>query len=194
MGIFKHDGTSNSTIQEEENETGSLFVTEGCFVYDKLFDLDAPNETLFVIQLCAVIAPSLAFIGILISILELFFCRFVGSFIAASILFLAASVVQSGTLGIILIDPGLCFESECEIGDAVYFSASSAFAFFISCFILCCSPRPLPCLQQNYDNRNNKYDDLSSIAPTRTNLPSPSIAATNEALNYDDMEAPRREQ
>ena len=197
MGIFKHDNnTSNSTIQEEEeeNETGSFFVTEGCAVYDKIFDLDAPHEILFLIQICAVIAPSLAFIGILISILELFFFEFVGSFITASILFLAATVVQSATFGIILIDPGLCFETECEIGDAVYFSASSAFAFFISCVLLCCSPRPIPCLQLNYDNRNNKYDDLSPITPTRTSLPPPSIAATNETLNYDDMEAPRREQ
>ena len=200
MGIFKHDNTSNSTIQEEEKyETGSLLVTEGCFVYDRIFDLDAPTEILFVIQLCAVIAPSLAFIGILISILELFFCQFVGSFITTSILLLAASVVQSGTFGIILIDPvliypGLCFETECEIGDAVYFSASSAFAYFISCVLLCCSPRPIPCLQQDCGNRNNKNDGLSSIARIRTSLPPPSIAATNETLNYDDMEAPRQEQ
>ena len=66
MGIFKHDdSTSKSTIQEEKYETGSLLVTEGCFVYDRIFDVDAPTEILFVIQLCAVIAPSLAFIGIL---------------------------------------------------------------------------------------------------------------------------------
>ncbi|MGK3737382.1 MAG: hypothetical protein ACI8RD_004097 [Bacillariaceae sp.] len=193
MGIFKYDNsTSNSTIQEE-NEAGSLFTTEGCSMYDNIF-LDTTNKALPAIQLCAVIAPSLAFIAILISIFELLFCKFVGSFITASILFLAASVVQSGTFGIILVEPGLCFESECEIGDAVYFSASSAFAFFISCVLLCCSPRPLPCLQNNYDSRNNKCDDLPSIAPARTSLPPPSIAATNETLNYDDMEAPRREQ
>merc|ERR1712238_415295 len=77
IGIFK----SENIIQDENEETYR------CSFYDNLF-LDAPNKVLFAIQLCAVIAPSLAFIAILISIFELLCCKFFGSFIAACALFL----------------------------------------------------------------------------------------------------------
>jgi len=182
IGIFK----SVNIIQDENEETYR------CSFYDNLF-LDAPNKVLFAIQLCAVIAPSLAFIAILISIFELLCCKFFGSFIAACALFLAASLFQIGTFGIFLIDSSFCFDLHpydnsvdhdhndehgtciCEIGEAVYFSASCVFFFFSPCILLCCSPRPNSYLQNHNDMK--KCDDLISVAP-------------NETLNYDEVEAP----
>jgi len=182
IGIFK----SENIIHDENEETYR------CSFYDNLF-LDAPNKVLFAIQLCAVIAPSLAFIAILISIFELLCCKFFGSFIAACALFLAASLFQIGTFGIFLIDSSFCFDLHpydnsvdhdhndehgtciCEIGEAVYFSASCVFFFFSPCILLCCSPRPNSYLQNHNDMK--KCDDLISVAP-------------NETLNYDEVEAP----
>jgi len=159
IGIFK----SEKIVQDEDEES---LTTYRCSLYDNLF-LDAPNKVLFVIQLCAVMAPSLAFIAILISIFELLCCKFSGSFIASCALFLAASLFQIGTFGIFLIDPSLCFDSHactCEIGEAVYFSVSCVFFFFSSCILLCCSPRPHSYFQ--IYNNMNKCDDLFSVAPT----------------------------
>lgn len=189
IGIFK----SEKIIQDENEEIYR------CSFYDNLF-LDAPNKVLFAIQVCAVIAPSLAFIAILISIFELLCCKFFGSFIAACALFLAASIFQIGTFGIFLIDSSFCFDLHtcdnsvdhddehdaciCEIGEAVYFSASCVFFFFSPCILLCCSPRPNSYLQ-NY-NDMKKCDNLISVAPTNI----PPSTETNETLNYDEVEAP----
>lgn len=153
IGIFKYGVTAN------ENEENAF---ERCSLYDNFWNMDDPNEALLASQLCAVIAPSLAFIAIFISTFELLCCKFFGSFIAASVLFLIASVFQIGTFGIFLIEPSLCFDSDgCEIGKAAYFSASAVFVFFTSCILLCCSPRPSPCLQ---NHNQKKCDDLPSIA------------------------------
>jgi len=191
IGIFK----SEKIIQDENEETSR------CSFYDNLF-LDAPNKVLFAIQLCAVIAPSLAFIAILISIFELLCCKFFGSFIAACALFLTASLFQIGTFGIFLIDSSFCFDLHpcdnfvdhdnddehgtciCEIGEGVYFSASCVFFFFSPCILLCCSPRPNSYLQ-NY-NDMKKCDDLISVAPTNISPPT----EINETINYDEVEAP----
>jgi len=170
IGVFKYDVITN------ENRGNT---SERCSLYDNFLNMNVPNEALLASQLCAVIAPSLALIAIVISAFELLCCKFFGSFIAASVLFLIASLFQSGTFGLFLIEPSLCFDSDgCEIGKAAYFSASAVVAFFTSCIILCCSPRPSSCLQNHHQK---KCDDLPSIAPT--NL-SPRM------LIYDEVEAP----
>lgn len=159
IGIFKYEVVITNN---ENEETTSV---DECSFYENLLNTDAPNEALLTSQLCAVIAPGLALLAIFVSTIELICCKFFGSFIATSVLFLAASLSQCGTFGIFLIDQGLCFDADgCEIGKAAYFSASAIFAFFTSCILLCCSPRPRPCM---HTNTQMKFDDYAqeSIPP-----------------------------
>ena len=128
--------------------------------------MDAPNEALLASQLCGMLAPCLAFIAICISTIELLCCRFSGSFVLESVLLLAASLFQSGTFGIFLIDQDLCFDSDgCTIGKAAYISTSAIFFYFSACILLCCSPRPFPCMQNTHKKRCESAIDDEIEAP-----------------------------
>jgi len=157
IGIFKYGVITNANEE---------IVVEECSIYENLLNTDAPNEALLASQLCAMMAPGLASIAIFVSIVELICCKFFGSFIAASVVFLAASLFQCGTFGIFLIEQGICFDSNgCEIVKSVYFSASAIFAFCTSCILLCCSPRPRPFLQNN--NQVNLDDNTQELLRQR---------------------------
>jgi len=155
IGIFKYESVHS-------DETEGLFPSERCSLYGK-FLIDFP--ALFASQLCALVAPILALIAVLVSIFELLCCKFFGGFVATSVLLLAASLFQSGTFGIFLVDPNFCFRSggECEIGRGVFYSAFSVISFYISCIILCCGPRPSPCLQHNNERKRRNLSNLSSM-------------------------------
>lgn len=134
-------------------------AAETCSSYEIVLDLRASNEALFSSQLCAILAPSLACIAILVSIVELLCCQFHGSFTIASVMFLAASLLQTGTLAIFLVEGGMCLEpGGCEIGKAAYWNAIASFAYFSACVLLCCSPRPTPCMQNDYEHKRSDED------------------------------------
>lgn len=155
IGIFKYEVTNDETIVDK------------CSVYENILNIDAPNAALLTSQICAMIAPGLALFAIFVSTIELMYCRFFGSFTTASILFLAASVLQCGTFGIFSLEQGFCFNSDgCEIGKGAYFSASAVCAFWISCIILCCSPRPPPLTHINNQIQN---EDTQEFTPPKEN-------------------------
>ena len=148
IGIFLHETTNEETLVQE------------CSVYQTIFDMSAPNAALPASQISAVMAPGLASIAILVSIQELFCCRFFGSFIVVSVLLLAASLFQCGTFAMFVTEQGSCFDDElCMIGNATYLSAGAFFCFCSSCIILCCSPRPRPCMQNINEELRLKIDD-----------------------------------
>jgi hypothetical protein len=145
MGIFRY---------QVVNDNGNS--DDGCTRYNGRF-LNAPTGTLIASQVCAIIAPCLAVLAAMISASDVLCCRVYGSFIAMSILLLAAAAVQGGTF-IIFARPSFCYDSavKCGVGPATYFSGAAAAAFFLSCILLCCSPRPHPCLQKK---KSTKEDD-----------------------------------
>mmetsp|Transcript_6055 Transcript_6055/g.15004 ORF Transcript_6055/g.15004 Transcript_6055/m.15004 type:complete len:226 (-) Transcript_6055:173-850(-) len=146
-GIFKYQVIAN--IDED-------IGIEECSFYEKLFDINAPNESLLVSQLSAILAPSFGLIAILVSIMELSCHRSFRSFIASSVLFLAASFFQFVTFGILLSEQDRCFDSfGCKFGKAAYLSLSAVFAFYISCILLCCSPRPNSCTLVRKEVKHN---------------------------------------
>lgn len=153
IGIFRY--------KLETNDIRDDPTVEECSYYNTFLTIDSPSEALLASQLCALLAPGLASIAILISLIELLCCRFFGSFVLASALFLAASLLQSGTFGIFLVDQDLCFDSDdCTLGKAGYFSASAIFAYFSACILLCCSPRPIPCIHNSHKKRcETEIDD-----------------------------------
>ncbi len=136
-------------FQYETSIAGNETVVQECSVYENLFRTDAPyNSALLASQISAMMAPGLGSIAIFVSIVEMVCCRFYGSFIAASALLLMASLFQCGTFAMFVTEQGSCFDEDlCTIGDAAYMSATAIFAFCASCIILCCSPRPRPCMQ-----------------------------------------------
>mmetsp|Transcript_10234 Transcript_10234/g.20194 ORF Transcript_10234/g.20194 Transcript_10234/m.20194 type:complete len:223 (+) Transcript_10234:109-777(+) len=158
IGIFKYGLVTKDNIEES--------TAEECSYYDKFLNMDSPNEALLASQLCGILAPCLAFIAICISTIELLCCRFSGGFVLASVLLLAASLFQSGTFGVFLIDQELCFDSDgCTIGKAAYISTSAIFSYFSACILLCCSPRPLPCMRNSHKKRCETVIDDELEAP-----------------------------
>lgn len=152
IGIFRHEITNEETLIQE------------CSVYQSIFDMEGPNEALPASQISAAMAPVVASIGILVSTVELVCCRFFGSFIVVSVLLLAASLFQCGTFAMFVTEQGSCFDEDlCMIGNATYLSAAAVFCFCVSCIILCCSPRPRPCMQNINDDLQLKIDNVDEI-------------------------------
>lgn len=140
VGIFSYQLDSfleNDNGEQQQQPTGVCMNYEGQFQ-------NAPNAFVVTSQFCAVIAPCLAFVAISMALCELLFCAFPGSFLGATVFFLAAAGVQGGTFAI-FAEPTFCFNNNgCDVGTAGIYSACAALAFFLSCLLLCCSPRPYP--------------------------------------------------
>ena len=169
IGLFRYEIIGNGM-----NET----IAEDCTLYNDIFTLDAPvnpfsmdapNQALQASQLCALLAPLSALLAVLLAVLELLCCRSFWSFVVQSVLFLAASLFQSGTFGIFLMREDFCFQDnsdgcEIRIGSATYSSALAVFAFFFCCILLCCSPIPDPCMRRNLRITHDEEDrhDLDS--------------------------------
>jgi hypothetical protein len=134
-------------------------LSEGCTLYNQQFT-SAPSKVLEVSQFCALLAPTSAMLAILIAASEMScLLRFYGSFVSTSILLMLAAATQGGTFSI-FANPDFSCDSDtrCDVGTAVYFSASAALSFFPVCILLCCSPRPAPCCRvfrkDNEDKEN----------------------------------------
>ena len=140
VGIFQWGPAINGNLAGE------------CRYYDDFFN-GGDQYYLEVAQICAIVAPVIGFIGILISCFELICCSFFGSCIFACIFFFAAAGVQMGTFGL-FASPGWCTDlssGDCydnNVDKATFWMLLLSGAFFLfSSFILCCAPRPDPCLQ-----------------------------------------------
>ena len=93
VGIFKYEILDSPDGAE---------VTDGCVSYDgRFFDLIDDQEALVAAQCCAVAAPVLAGLGVIIVLLETCLCNFPGSFVFPATLFIAACGVQAGTFSVI---------------------------------------------------------------------------------------------
>lgn len=161
IGIFQY---------EIIRRAGGEVVSEGCTLYNRQF-VNAPNSTLTASQFCAVLAPTFALLAILVAASELFCSlRFYGSFVATSIFVLAAAATQGGTFSLFAA-LSFCYDSntQCDVGAAVYFSASAALSFFLACIMLCCSPRPVSCchiFQKENENVENP-SEVPEIEPPK---------------------------
>mmetsp|Transcript_14308 Transcript_14308/g.29595 ORF Transcript_14308/g.29595 Transcript_14308/m.29595 type:complete len:236 (+) Transcript_14308:165-872(+) len=160
MGIFLYETANNNNNNTTVNEI------EECSVYDDLFTTER-SAALLASQISAMMAPGLGSIAVVLSTIEMVCCRFYGSFIVTSALLLVASLFQSGTFAVFVTEQGSCFDEDlCKMGNAAYLSAIAIFAFCASCIILCCSPRPRPCMQNidhelklNIDGSNNQHEN-----------------------------------
>ena len=135
----------------------STFNEGGCVWYDGQF-VNATNEVILTSQFCAVIAPSLALIAMIITTVESCCCMplFRGSFVATSIFLLLSAFTQGLTFAI-FAEPTFCFNNNgCDVGNAGIFSACASFAFFMACLLFCCSPIPTPCLVSSSLLRRSK--------------------------------------
>mmetsp|Transcript_22869 Transcript_22869/g.54194 ORF Transcript_22869/g.54194 Transcript_22869/m.54194 type:complete len:366 (-) Transcript_22869:4194-5291(-) len=161
---------SNSTITQMIN-----FNIGECVWYERQF-VDAPNAFVIASQFCAIIAPSIAFIAMLITTIEscCFSGIFRGSFVTTSILLLLAAFIQSLTF-LIFAEPTFCFNNNgCGVGLGGIYSACAACAFFMACLLFCCSPIPVPCLarssysssrKNNSSNNNDNNNYMSGKQP-----------------------------
>ena len=93
VGIFNYEILDSPNADD---------ITDGCIAYDdNFFGLVDTQEALAAAQICAVVAPVLAGVSLLLNLMEACFCNFPGSFVFTSTLFIAASGVQAGTFSMI---------------------------------------------------------------------------------------------
>ena len=117
VGIFGYE------IIDHSDETKK---TQSCVKYDEKFG-NAPNEALMTAQFCALFAPIFGILGLIVSCVDSCFCRFCGSFLISSGLFLIACGLQAGTFALYAepdfwyVDPtsseGLYFLSSTHLSD-----------------------------------------------------------------------------
>ena len=93
VGIFNYEILDSPNADD---------ITGECIAYeDKFFDLAETQEALVAAQICAVVAPVLAGVALLLNLMEACMCNFAGSFVFTSSLFIAAAGVQAGTFSMI---------------------------------------------------------------------------------------------
>lgn len=139
--IEAHVGIFGYEIIDHMNET---MVTTGCQAYDEKFS-SGNFEAVITAQFCAVFAPVIGVIGLIVSCMDTCLCRFFGSFLVSSALFLLACGIQAGTFSL-YAEPDFCFNGNqyCNVGISVYMSGASSALFFCGCLFLCCFPTPDP--------------------------------------------------
>ena len=94
--IEAHVGIFGYEIIDHADETAK---TNGCVAYDGKYG-DAPYEALIAAQFCALFAPVIGAVGLLLSCIDTFCCRFFGSFLISSALFVIACGIQAGTFSL----------------------------------------------------------------------------------------------
>ena len=90
VGVFSYE-----IIRAEDPE----LETNGCVSYGDNFG-GSEYEVLIAAQICALLAPMAAFLGLLVTIMDTCVCRFFMSFLVSSVLFLAASGIQIGVFSL----------------------------------------------------------------------------------------------
>lgn len=90
VGIFSY---------EIANATDATQITDGCVAYDGKFG-KSNFEAIIAAQFCAIFAPIMGVIAVVISGVDTFLCRFCCSFLISSALFLAACGIQAGTFSL----------------------------------------------------------------------------------------------
>mmetsp|Transcript_22873 Transcript_22873/g.54212 ORF Transcript_22873/g.54212 Transcript_22873/m.54212 type:complete len:359 (-) Transcript_22873:5205-6281(-) len=178
---------SNSTITQMVN-----FNTGECVWYERQF-VDATNAFIITSQFCAIIAPSLAFIAMLITTIEscCFSGIFRGSFVTTSILLLLAAFIQSLTF-LIFAEPTFCFNNNgCGVGLGGIYSACAACAFFMACLLFCCSPIPVPYLaRSSYSSSRTNNNSTNNDRPGKQPQDEPQSGRMQENLEDPEETAP----
>ena len=103
VGIFKYEITEFV----DSNRGGT-----GCISYESRFAQLEGYPSLSTAQFCAVIAPCFAGLAIFANLFDICACNFAGSYMIATLLYLAASGIQLGTYTL-LADPAFWYVESC---------------------------------------------------------------------------------
>lgn len=130
------------------NATDDTTITDGCVSYDGIFG-QSNYEAIITAQVCAIMAPILGVLALVVSCVDTFCCQFICSFLISSALFVAACGVQAGTFSL-FAEPAFCLDGDqqCDVGISVYMSGISSALYFCACLFLCCFPTPDPLLRK----------------------------------------------
>eukprot|EP00934_Nitzschia_sp_Nitz4_P001485 Nitzschia sp. Nitz4//scaffold7_size249615//221099//222010//NITZ4_001210-RA/size249615-augustus-gene-0.42-mRNA-1//-1//CDS//3329558541//1485//frame0 len=159
VGILRYEITNSVN--------GSVTAESECVSYQQRW-LDQEYPSVASAQLCAVVAPSLALMGVLWSLCDIFVCNFPGSSIFPAILFLVASGTQLGTFTLIA-DPVFCFgdsDLSCSPKRGIYWSAASVLLFFVVSIMTCTIPFADPICR----SRTHGDEDESTLSGHHTDV------------------------
>jgi hypothetical protein len=151
-------------------------------------------------QYAALIAPCLATCATLVTMSELFFGKFCGSFLIPSLLYILAFATQGFTF-FMYNEEEVCFpldasdtneliRNSCQLSFAAFLSMAAGFIYYVCAVLLCCLPRPsYHCCTRKYLRRstsNGNYGaGISSDGHKGTNT-----SLEEESSEELDMEAP----
>jgi hypothetical protein len=102
VGIFNYE-----VLQLADGGTGDF----GCVPYDDKFTRQTGYPSIATAQFCALIAPIFGSLAIFATLFDLCACKFPGSFLISTVLFLVAASIQAGTFTLIA-DPAFWYEAE----------------------------------------------------------------------------------
>ncbi|KAG7343490.1 hypothetical protein IV203_021435 [Nitzschia inconspicua] len=134
IGLFSYgiiETTRNSTNLE----------TNTCIFYENRSMGDSPYILLLISQISAMVAPSLAFLTILIFFIQVaqeHGCRW--NYYTNSLLLLLTAGIQACTM-LVFIEPAICSQQgQCNLGDGAWISIISVIFFFLASVLMGCNP------------------------------------------------------
>mmetsp|Transcript_20583 Transcript_20583/g.38527 ORF Transcript_20583/g.38527 Transcript_20583/m.38527 type:complete len:425 (-) Transcript_20583:78-1352(-) len=154
IGLFSYD------IVESYNPDA---VTERCLQYDKqsIFG-DAPYILLLVAQICALSAPTMALLAVVVLYLQFAKqCCCTCNYFTISLMFLVSAGFQATTF-LLFLEPNFCdHDASCSAGYGAWLSASSASSLFACSFLLGCSTIIDSCINDGRKRLSRNRDTKS---------------------------------
>jgi hypothetical protein len=177
IGLFSFE--EDPTLVNESTIVVNGAICQPYSSEGKFWDSNDWMNTMWVIaQYSSLVAPLLAACAWLMSLAELLFGRFRGSFILPIILFLLACFVQGATFFMYgqldvchrdtEIDSGdqvFAISNSCQLSFGAFLSIAAGFSYYLASILLCCFPRPNRCCCGNDDT--TKTSEREELLLTR---------------------------
>ncbi|OEU14797.1 hypothetical protein FRACYDRAFT_241352 [Fragilariopsis cylindrus CCMP1102] len=122
-------------------------------------------------QINAAVSIAFGILGILLTLMELIICNFIGSCTFAMFSFFVAWATMAGAIGTFItgvVNSGFCTDSPCSFGGpGLGLCAWSIFCYFVVNCMMCCIPRPDAWLKGSEGKDAN--DDVAAIPAATAN-------------------------
>lgn len=143
IGIFSY--------QLDDSGTCRAFVDNGSTFF---LPSDWMGSMWIIAQYAALFAPALGVLASLLTLTELLFGKFCGSFLIPALFYLLACASQ-GTVFMMYNEEDVCFhlnaaqetdtiiQNSCQLSLAAFLSIAAGFCYYVCSVLLCCLPRPI---------------------------------------------------
>jgi len=143
----------------------NMATIEKCIFYENQFWNSSFNEFMLTAQFAALVAPVFGILAWLAVFSELLCCQYRSSFVLQNVLFLLAFISQWCTF-FLFGQTNFCFFDgvmNCDWKMGSILSITAGGIYYICSILLCCMPRPNPCLEGRNERSNGNTNNTSSV-------------------------------